>query len=96
MITNKEYAQENINRVLNRGEDVERNDFMRGQEEIANFAKDVITDMFIEGISKDERIKKLEVVIKMYLIAVKNGAITVFPNDDGKMDYLQILEDSIK
>lgn len=51
--------------------------------------------MKIEGLNKDERINKLEPSIKVYLIAVKNGKIVVFPSDEGKIDYLQLLEDSV-
>lgn len=37
-----------------------------------------------------------EDAIKIFLIAVKNGDITIFPNSDTTPDYVQLLENSLK
>lgn len=49
----------------------------------------------IELKSIEDKVKKMEEAIKVYLLMVGKGEITVFPSDNDK-DYLGLLEDSIK
>lgn len=92
---NKGFAAKYIQNVVNRDQTSD-NLFMQGQLECAKHAQDIMTELICEMVSKDQDIKKLKEAIKVFIIAVKEQDLTIFPASDTTPDYIQMLENLVK